>query len=712
MAFMSPGGPAGYADQPAKDGFGEGPKQEGTDSPKENYKQDSAKLWMARIDRCKRVRKDLVKTWSDNVDYRRGKPFSQYDDEDRINVNIDWAMTKAKHAQLYSQTPKVYLTPKHKEYEQAVPIFGKQLNDTLDEANVGAAMDEAILDAINASGFGVALVGYEALTQKKQIPSQSINDLPLPQLLLMKAKKIPVPMEEMDEKVSERYYIRRLSPSDFLWPVEFAGSDFDDADWVGHSGKMLWADAQRIFKLDLEEKEKVLGGRGKDDNLRRDTDKEYGDEPMVDYDELFYWCHRFDPDCKYFKQIGRVVFVRGKSDPVIGPGPWEGQRFDKDTKKYVGACKFPVRVLTLTYISDDAIPPSDTAIGRPQVEEMIRSRSQIVMNRDRSQPLRWVNSDRVDPMVIDTIMRGEDQAFIPIQGDGNKALGEVARAAYPPEDFEFDRIIREDLNEQWNSGANQMGQSSRGRRSATEQQLVQNNFQTRIGYERNRVAAFFTETAEVVGGLLALNGDFPLLDSPQDQQRVHSIDWKHVATEMAFWIRPDSTVLLDANQRIDRLMKVLNLVGKSGFVNPKPIISEIIELHGLDPADVIVDPKPPTEKPNISYRFSGVEDLTNPLIVALLLHAGEAPTPQDMQAAKLLLQDVSAPLPPPGQGGPGGAPGGQPGQPQGAPGKAPQPGQPPIMGKPAGKQMTRPPQDAHPQWGGMPKIFKRSSDMG
>jgi len=709
MAFQSPGGSAGYADTPAKDGFGEGPKPGSPDSNKETSGEDSAKKWMTRIDRCKRVRRDLVKTWSDNVDYRRGKPFTEYDDQDRINVNIDWAMTKAKHAQLYSQTPKVYLTAKQKQFDPAVPVFGKQLNDTLDSANMGSAMDECILDAINASGVGVLLTGYEALTQPKQIPSKEIENLPLPQLLMMKAGLMKVPMETVDEKVSERYYIRRLSPSDFLWPVEFTGSNFDDADWLGHSGKMLWADAQRLFNLDEEDKEKILGERGKEDNLRRDTEKEYGDEAVVDYDEVFYWCHRFDPEEKYFKKIGRVVFVKGKTEPVIPPGPWEGQRFDEQSKKYVGACKFPVRVLTLTYISDDAIPPSDSAIGRPQVEEMIRSRTQIVMNRDRSQPLRWLNTDRVDPMVIDTIMRGEDQAFVPIQGDGQKAMGEVARAAYPPEDFEFDRIIREDLNEQWNSGANQMGQSSRGRRSATEQTLVQNNFQTRIGYERNRVAAFVTGTAEVVGGLLALNGDFPLLGQ-EEQQRLGAVDWKHISNEMVFWIRPDSTVLLDANQRIERLMKVLNLVGKSGFVNPKPIIAEIIELHGLDPADVVVDPKPPVEKPNISYRFSGVEDLTNALVVALLLHNGQAPTPQEMQAAKLMLQDVSAPIAPP-QGGQGGAPG-QPPPPGGGP--QPQgnhPGAQPPIGKPASQMMTRPPADAHPHWGGMPKIFKRSSDI-
>src|SRR5579862_1017197 len=334
------------SDAPAKSGFDD--TKETTDGGEEKKTDDAAKKWISRIEKCKRVRKDMVYAWSDSVDYRRGKPFSEYDDEDRINVNIDWSMTKGKHAQLYSQTPQVYLTAKQKKFEPAVPVFTKQLNETLDEASVGAAMDETIIDCINASGFGISLVGYEALTQPKQVPSQEISKLPLHQLIAMKAGLMKVPMETINEKVSERYYIHRLSPSDFLWPIEFMGSNFDDADWLGHSGRMLWSEAKRRFKLKDEEKEKLVGAQSREENLRQDDDKSHAYEGVVEFDELFYWCHRFDPECKNFKQIGHVVFVKGKGEPVVGPGPWDGQRFDEQSKQYIGACQFPLRVLTLT----------------------------------------------------------------------------------------------------------------------------------------------------------------------------------------------------------------------------------------------------------------------------------------------------------------------------------------------------------------------------
>jgi hypothetical protein len=48
------------------------------------------------------------------------------------------------------------------------------------------------------------------------------------------------------------------------------------------------------------------------------------------------------------------------------------QKFDHVTGKLVGMRRFPIRVLTLTYIPDTAIPPSDTSVSRPQVRELWR----------------------------------------------------------------------------------------------------------------------------------------------------------------------------------------------------------------------------------------------------------------------------------------------------------------------------------------------------
>jgi len=663
-----------------------------TEQSADGKKANSAAAWRRRIDRCKKDRKELITDWSYNVDYRRGKPFDQESDEDRVNVNLDWGLTKSKHAQLFSQVPQVYLTPKRKQSAPAVAVFAKKLNDMLTDGGLGPACDEAVVDTINAAGIGFALVDYQATVEKKLMPKIDISKLPPEQARQMLQSK-QIEMEEMPVPVNKLFRVRRFSPSDALWPTEFTGSNFDDADWLGHSGTMLWDEAQVAFNLKPEDREAIVGSKNKRETLRQqEGDVAKDSEDVVEFDEIFYWAYRFDAEEKYFKRINRIVFVKGKTEPVIHER-WKGQRFNRETRKYTGACKFPIRVLTFTYISDDAIPPSDSAIGRPQVDEMIRSRSQIVMQRDRSQPLRWFNTNLFDPQVADSFMRGTYEGALPVNGDGERALGEIARASYPREDFEFDRIIRQDLTDQWQVSPNQMGQFNSGRRTAAEANAVASNTQTRIGYERARVGSFITGIAEVMAGLVALYGDFDDLE-PDEQERLKTWDRTQISDEVAFSIRPDSTILLDSNQRVEKLMRVLNLVGKSGYVNPKPIIAEVIELHGIDPASIVIDPPPPPPpKPNISYRFSGVQDLSNPLSVALLMKSGEAPTPEELNAAKMLLEAVGTPIQPPQQqqGPPG--PGG--------------PGGPGHNGPPP----PQPPGDSRPHWGGMPKVIKRAQDM-
>ena len=607
------------------------------------------KSFKGRIEQSKQKRRDLLEEWQQNVDYRRGKPFETDSDENRVAVNKDWSMTKSKQAQLFSQLPEVRLTPKHPSFAPATPIFAKIVNDTLAKERVGAAMDEVLPDVINAAGIGSVIVSYEATTEKVQVPAIDPSTLLPEQQLALLNGQLKLPMVEVDRIVDQRFPISALEPEDLLIPTEFTGSDFDNAPWLGHSGRMTWAEAKNVFDLSNDDKEQVLGDtRTSFDTLADDMDY-MSEEKVVSYDEIFYWGHYYHEDEKYYKAIYHLVFVNGLEKPVIN-GKWKGQRFDEETGTYIGACRLPIRVLTLTHISGQAIPPSDSAIGRPQVNELIKIRSQMIQQREHSIPMRWMNTDLLDPTIVDRIMNGTWQGLIPVQGDGDRAFGEIAKASYPQDDYRFDQISNRDLHEEWSLGPNQMGNFSSGERSATEAGVIQQNFQTEIGYQRARVADFFVGIAEVLAGLLALYGDFEL--QPQKQgasigqeglQRLQAWDRTKISGEFVYTIRQDSTVRYDVQQRIQHLMSVLNMVGQMPFVNPQPIIQEIVELSGLDPAVVMVQPQPKgPDQPNISFRFSG-EDLANPLAQSILISSGLM-KPQDVEAAKL--SQIAATTPP------------------------------------------------------------------
>ena len=589
---------------------------------------NSVDAWKTRIDACKKVRRQLVRDWGVNVDYRRGKPFTVQSDENRVNVNTDWSMTRAKHAALWSVTPSVVLTSAQVP-PPVLQAFGKALNDTLTRANVGAAVDESVIDTINAAGIGAVLVAYEARLEEVEVPAVD----PAAAAVLQQAGQ-EVPTVKGQRPTSTRFVTQRLSPSDLLWPVEFINSDFDQAPWIGRSGRMTWSEAKHAFGLTEAQRDDVNSSTDPSRlNLRNDRGDVHADLIAdVEFDEIFYRLTAFDEDAKYFDQIQRVVFVTGLDRPVIDE-PWKGQQFDP-SGTYLGSCKFPIRILTLTYISDDPIPPSDTAIGRPQVNELIQSRTQMLMQRDRSIPLRWHDVNRLDPLVASNLMLGTWQGSIPVQGSGDAVIGEVKRAQYPADDYTFDRIAKSDLAEQWSLGANQVGQFASGERSATEAQAIQQSNAARIGYERARVAAFYTGIAEVMAGLVALYQTS--LQLPNQTQ---------LAGQVVYTVRPDSTIRLDSDARLKQLAQFLNLTANSGYINPKPILEEMAALANVDVSQVVHDPQPkPPEGPNIGYSFKG-EDLLNPLALAIMMKdPAHAPGPQEVEAAKRAI--LSAQMPP------------------------------------------------------------------
>lgn len=678
-----------------------------------------------RLESSKDGRKQYFSEWRGNVQRRIGRTAMAFttgvraDDENQAELNPDWSLTKTKTANLFSQVPTVQLTHVQKNYGPAVSPFAKSINYEIGDkrAHIGTAMNEVLNDVVNASGIGGVEVGYAARFETKSVPQEDsiagpqgplpTKDLP-PEVLQQLADKGLVHMVDTPFPVSQKFYVTRFSPTELLTPREFTGSCFDDGDLIGRSGRMSWADAIHEFRLKETDKENVLAGyegNGADsmDNLRSTQDREsaLANVKAVRYDVVYYWRHRFDPDEKHFDCIWKLVMVAGKEEPVIHE-PWKGQRLDPKTNRYIGAVKFPIRVLTLTYITDNPIPPSDTAAGRPQVDDMRRSRQQMFQNRERSIPMRWFDVNRVDPTIQTLLMAGNWQGMIPCNGPGDRSFGEVARAAYPSEDLAFDQAAKQDLLEAWHIGPNQQGVGS-ARQTATQVENVQANFATVIGQERAAVATFFLGIVEVVAGLMALYSDFPILSDQEREAMMQAWDRTHILHDLAFSIRPDSTVLLDAPARLQRLSTFLNLTVQSGYVNPLPIITEMAELSGLDPAEVIVTPTPKTpEDPNVSYRFSGKDDLMNVAVMAMLVKHKQAPSPEDMKAAKAILLAtqtlVDDPAPPAGANAPAGAAG-------------PDGELPPSPDGSAAITEPATPDAAHKDWTLGPRIMKRSRDM-
>jgi hypothetical protein len=253
--------------------------------------------------------------------------------------------------------------------------------------------------------------------------------------------------------------------------------------------------------------------------------------------------------------------------------------------------------------------------------------------------------------------------MIPMNGPGTSAIGEVARASYPRENFDFDQVINKDLDEVWSSGANQAGAFGQSGTTAEEVRTVQGNTNLRLEYERARVLRFFQEIAEGIFALMQLfqtNERYAETIGPDGAKALQAWDRNTIAGDFIFDIAPDASQRVDIGERIKKLEKMYTLAREDSMMNAQPLLREWAVLNGFDPAQMIVQPQPQPDKPNIGFSFKG-EDLMNPIAVAVMQKAGMTVTPEEIKAAKQIIVDAMGdPLPveppPPTPGAPAAQP--------------------------------------------------------
>jgi len=688
------------------------PTDQPTDQVTEDPRAKINKQLKESVSTCKQYKRKLIQSWSVNIDYRRGKPFASQSDEDRISVNLDWSLTKQKQALLFSQVPEIRVNhPPQTTSAEFLPWihnYEQRINDTAVQAGIETALEECLPDCINAAGIGIVLIARETITEDVEVPAIDLSTfMPEEAAQIEASRMLPdgseLPMASVPRVLDSRYRITRVSPADFLWPIDFTGSDFNDAPWLGRTGRMTWPEAMATFKLNEADKQKYCGGEDRNimDRLNTDAEKDEAETYEVAFDEVFYKERSYDAKSKSFDAIHHLVFLGGSKKPVIDES-WKGQQPDPETNLLVGSLRRPLQVLSLTYITDEAIPPSDSAIGRPQVNELNESRTHMVLQRKHSRPVRWFDVNRIDPTIQQALMKGVWQHMIPVQGNGDNIIGEISRSAMPQENFLFDGIIKGDLNEAWQVGQGQVGTDIE---TKAEVNAVQGNMQTRIARERAKVSKFICIIAEVLGGLLSIY---------EDPATIGEGFKPSVSRTLVYSILADSTVLLDSGQRIKRLVDFVNFAAKSGYLNVEPVLKEIATLTGLDPNVVIQPPAPkPPAEPNISLRLTGAEDMMNPLLLAFMEKFGITPDPAAIERSKKLIQLAMMPppgtiMPTPQQPGEVG-PDGQPAEPNPMDKVpipiAPQPGAADISPAPPGA--PPPVGDAHPNWSAMPRINER-----
>ncbi len=181
--------------------------------PDEQTSSGIISYFKSRVEASKRVRRNKIPEWRSNIDIRMGRPLngggeygdSGLSDGPQSTINPDWALTKTKTANLYSQVPQIQGTHDNKQYAAAVAPFVKSLNYEIGEkrSNVGVGMEEVLNDVVNAAGIGAIEVSYMARTENVPIPLVDLSQYP-PDVKDLLIKSGRIPMANVDRVVDYR----------------------------------------------------------------------------------------------------------------------------------------------------------------------------------------------------------------------------------------------------------------------------------------------------------------------------------------------------------------------------------------------------------------------------------------------------------------------------------------------------------------------------
>ena len=452
----------------------------------------SLSYWQHQIEDSEAKRKDYKeKEWDKNVQSYQGKTLDIAPEHDTVTVPKDFSNVERKKAELFFQNPDISLAPKMPGLEDAVSVFQAVLNHKLGPNGVDAAamMVECTFDAC-MTALMVSKIGYESFSdgeqpidtgeQREVTPAQ-----PMPGSVLGLQDGVPAQMEPVTQMmpniVHDRCFWQRISPAEWLCPTSFHGFNYDQAPWMGFGFEDDWDILKRRYKLpdDLD----VKVGTTETHKLKSEPEHTRAvDIKRVRGAEIWYKASLYDPAVVHPEHLRQLVLIDGLDEPVVHrDSPYQ----DIVQSQVHGMRGFPVHVGALRYVSDTAFPVPETTVGRPQVRELSKGRTQMLLQRDRNVPWRWVDPGRIggEP-TMEKLRRNVWQAMIPIAGAdaNNLPIGEIPRSSYPPEDFTFNQIIERDLNETWAFGPNQRGQEAGGRTTATETRTIQANVSSRLDY--------------------------------------------------------------------------------------------------------------------------------------------------------------------------------------------------------------------------------------
>ena len=624
---------------PVAPSTGSAPATSYPSKPVKSLTGDDLGKWRKRVQGALDGTKAAIDTGRQNIYRYQGKYLSVVPTDDTILVPTDFYYIEQKRSQLFYRLPDVYLEPLQPGVDDACVILQAALNRKMGPQGIHIlpTVQQVLFDVLCPTGFGAVKVGYQVVQDGEapvQVGMEPDPDAPPPaprpgSILQLAGPAMRPKMQMAPNLIAKWYYATRIRPGDLIVPPDFDGTDFDEAPYLG-----------------MRFKEDVPDGTEGSSTSQSLTDDERRLTPLSEAAtaqqgaqrtgyEIWYKAALFDADVKHPDTIRCFRYYDGEDVTTsvdVQDHPFA--TYDQTGKLIAGMRGYPINPLTIRYVSDTWMAPSDCTMARPLADELSRGRTQMIQFRARSVPQVGYDSTKVTREDLQKIQRNETGAFIGFDGPFAEATWPIVKGDFKRESFQFNDYVQRDLDQVWSLGPNPGGALAATSRTATEQQIAQMSAQSRLDMERNVVLSWYvdkvvtkfasllqmfadqTEFVTLVGSDAQRLTKIPpqvAQQAQQTQQDPHTlVPWNKdtIQGQFLFRARPDSQLYLDTAQRRKQLMDLYNFFAHNPMVNAAELTREILAEYGFDPSKLLQPPPPKSpEPPKATLAFQAATDL-------------------------------------------------------------------------------------------------------
>jgi hypothetical protein len=452
------------------------------------------------VSQAQMLRRDLEEDWIENIRFLMGRfgPKHEFEDVDRVDVNLAWANLMAIMPTLYWRDPRVVARARRPQDIVKAPVVEAAVQYALGKMGTQRTVQRLIVDA-HCMAMALVKLGYRtrdvevAVTIDRATGAMKVVD---------ETEEIDLSEFDVEQRtmaVGETPILGRVSLLS-AWIDPLCG-DFNDSEWLAQE---IIRDVKDVKKDPKYKNTSKLTATGPINDLFSTSKAPSRSSPDINDDQGPYASGITTLAKVKDNQIVLWEFWHKTENKLYVVCPHQGVMLREDDNPYPF---FPFAALQLGVPVPDtpyAIPPN--SVWKPQQKELNKIRTYTLDHIKREIPKHLVDASKMSKQMQDDLREGVQQVIM-VDGSPEGMVTSMPANPVSADTWRCEAAIKTDVQQISGVADYQRAGSAPEGTTATEIRAISNATAARIGYQRYQVSTLIRWVAVGVHQLLRVYWD-------------------------------------------------------------------------------------------------------------------------------------------------------------------------------------------------------------